>query len=165
MHLSEGASKGMSFLPNWLRRHKDLSIGLGIYALFALGTLVIWNSHPTYIPISSSASEMTIPNLAPSGTPLKEILLSIGGVSNQSTQSFRTTGKWAVTYSYNDCSSPPVGSRIFSYSVENSGGTVDTDYSRAPVSSGGVTTDYYSDAGEHYLAIKSYCYWTISAEQ
>ena len=92
------------------------------------------------------------------------VLLDLTGSGTKQTQKFTTSGDWTLTWSY-DCSSALGAQGNFIVMVYNADGSADyNDTTVNQLGTSGSDTEYYYDAGTHYLSINSECSWHVTAK-
>jgi surface rod structure-forming protein G len=87
-------------------------------------------------------------------------LLDIRGSGIRQTQKFTASGDWTLTYTF-DCSNFGMQGNFQVY-IYNDDGSLSTDGGPNDLATNGGTTDYYYDAGTHYLEINSECAWHVT---
>jgi len=119
---------------------------------------------PSQSALFSSGNDQSGTNstAAPTPSPTPKVLLDISGSGNQQTQPFSTSGDWTIAYTF-DCSA--FGSQgNFQYEVDNTEGSENSDLGANDLAVNGGTTNYYYDAGQHYLTINSECSWHVTVK-
>lgn len=105
----------------------------------------------------------TIPDPYADTTSSKpKTLLSQSGNGSSQTKSFTADSNWTVAYTYN-CSGVG-GTGNFQFDVGNPDGSYNTDIGANELGASGGNTDYYYDAGTHYLEINSECSWHVTVK-
>jgi len=101
---------------------------------------------------------------AQSAPPTPQVLLDVSGSGTKQTQKFTTSGDWTLDWSY-DCSSDYSGQGNFQVFVYNDDGSLDSsDGLVNQFGAKGSDTQYYYDAGTHYLSVNSECSWHVTAK-
>jgi len=114
---------------------------------------------PTASTQASSSSDNGLAAPAVSSTPPTTVLLDQSGSGEAQTKPFTTTGEWTVAYTF-DCSAWG-SSGNFQFDVANTDGSDNLDNGANDLAMSGGNTDYYYDAGQHYLSVNSECDWHV----
>jgi hypothetical protein len=158
----------------WVKKHKIISITIGLFVLAIIGgaagngskqPVTTNNSQPatpaaTSTPSKTSASSAQSTPTAPAKAP--QVLLDQSGSGQAQTQPFTTGKSWTVTYTF-DCSSFGTSGN-FQFSVDNPDGSTNFDTGANELAASGGSTDYFYDAGHHYLTVNSECSWRITVK-
>lgn len=91
-----------------------------------------------------------------------KVVLDISGSGIKQTQPFTTKSRWTITYTFNCASFGYQGN--FQIYVNNTDGSYNTDSGANDLAMSGGDTDYFYDAGEHYLTINSECDWHVTVK-
>lgn len=91
-----------------------------------------------------------------------KIVLDISGSGTKQTQPFSTKSRWTMTYTFNCANFGYQGN--FQVYIKNTNGSYNTDAGPNDLAMSGGNTDYYYDAGEHYLTVNSECDWHITVK-
>jgi len=135
--------------------------GVGWHALHAKSASAT-NSASGPVQYNPNAGESlgSVPATTPAPTPT--VLLDQSGSGSVQTKPFTTTGDWTVTYTF-DCSAYGSSGNFQTY-IDNTDGSYNTDTGANELATSGGNTDYYYDAGEHYIEVNSECSWHITVK-
>jgi hypothetical protein len=120
------------------------------------------NSTSSNSSTTSNPSPKPTPTPAPAPTPQPTVLLDQSGSGIASTNSFTTSSKWSITYTF-DCSSFDSQGNFQIY-INNTDGSYNTDAGANDLALNGGNTDYYYDSGQHYLQVNSECDWHVTVK-
>lgn len=168
---------------NWFKDHKVASAVLGVILLIIIIAVATSSNNPTNTKsvasvnskpaattsksttsTTSTPAKSTTPAATTTTTPAPQptVLLNQSGSGQAQTASFTTGKSWSITYTF-DCSS--FGSQgNFQIYIDNTDGSYNTDTGANDLAMNGGNTDYYYDAGSHYLQINSECDWTVTVK-
>jgi hypothetical protein len=121
---------------------------------------------PTSVGVKLTVGKYTTSNTAQEwefeSKPPTTVLLSESGNGGAQTQTFDATNNWWITYTFDCTDFGQAGNFIIN--INNSNGSLNYDSGANDLELTGGNTDYYSDAGNHYLQINSECNWTVQVE-
>jgi hypothetical protein len=158
----------------WVKKHKIISIIIALFVLAAIGGAAggnkgtINDNQASNPPTQATTSKTSKPSTSsPQSTPTAatkapQVLLDQSGSGQAQTQPFTTGKSWTVTYTF-DCSSFG-SSGNFQLFVKNVDGSDNFDTGANDLAASGGNTDYFYDAGQHYLTVNSECSWHITVK-
>lgn len=149
-------------------KNRQSAIILSVITVGIIAALVVANwpkpkTKTVYVPVPSQISQSSSSSSSSATSAAQPtVLLDLSGNGAQQTQPFTTTGDWTVTYTY-DCSDYGSAGN-FQFDVDNTDGSTNNDNGANELATSGGATDYYYDAGQHYLSINSECDWHVTVK-